>query len=1440
MRVAQAAGKSCLSLDRSYAMPIWPQFAKHSAIPIEMIQAKPFRRALLILAVGVGAAGSLFGASQCVSRAYGNTNDDCGDIQLGRPKLWSLADAQYLVGQALQKLRDLQVELPEKGVINPNKVHGRELEVVTQLFGVNAGYDQAVGAKNAAALENHAFKQQRAAQAREEMGAIDVRLAAARTEKETVDGTLATLSASKTALDTRIAEISTEITAIENPPVPDGATLSPKPTPEDVARLAQLRAQRAALQDERLTIETALADATGKQTQLAAEISNLNARRSVLDALVDPGEPGVTIPAPKAVTADETVLDRLMKQDGVKEAVGKRLVQILDSDATLHYVHELDNLVDAQLQIISRRLTLLRQSVDPDYDLYFMETTASLTPTRKTRHHVARARWRVTAEEIDYDAILSLYEIDKPGAGQGGLRDASPAHAYVGCNDIQDAQDGRCDAFFAELVSEAELTREEKALQTELDRLNSQNGDATLIEQVKTVLQRVKAILLRQKYNEAKWELDLVTVDLETTELTLRELRSELGIAEQEHLRKTTRKDRNPGSRPCEGAGNDAAADECVHIRELREYLAAEDARAAELRSREADLDSKRKELAEQLPPSPVGAMEKLEAIRQRATSLLEARRRSVKFEDHLRRGCQHVQKHEDQYLSDEARSWSGNLVEECRSADLLWFSPETLEARAAAAIGAIVSEEGERRDLSVLDPSRTPYIFEMTPQQSELNIARNQALSKQLRLGGVFKWLFGLGISGHFERQKDRYGQFLEQRVFMAGFGKGNAKFGWDYGPMPGEDWVAPGAYTTYGVLAVPKYRRSLKFRVCSSWMLKPQKASGFPRQRVPEEECFDPEDENKIQGSKRTYHEMQVDLPHTTDYWVTSMYYKGVKAGEDISIIIRGRGFTPESSVLVNNIPLEPRWRLVDPQTSGVSYLPDAELKTGKDAPDPSVNSKLGNGSNEVSGHFEVISSDTIVLRFTAGDEFVGVPQITLVSPHKSVHLYRLRMEINGRTTSLRKVDEDYQAGTDDFGIFFYPKSGWPGISGVRFAHVGSDARPKTVSAIFDIVGMDLQDDAEDNTSRIAVQVASEGGEFRYIQDDRYCCQPRQARRRCTVDLMPRQRKLMLRNCQVSDSRLTLKIERWDGKYVDDLEACRLLAKDPCKITSQLVHIEEIPFRPKLKAEPDPAHGPAKGGNTVELNGQNLGAVSQVFFGSTPVAVESVSDNTLTIKAPKGKAGTKVKIRAVSRLKLDGKEVSSVESKTYSYDKPAGRSKARIDSIAFDNPISAQQKASGVTVKVSGLKDLNDMTVVVSAGGSAVALAPGVAYAVSGGDTLRLQPIGMTGELYSIYIAKGGEETSKSIPVPHVPQVSSLASAGGRLILVTGLHLQHVTSVSFSVGGKTAVQSAVLTPLSTSFVVELPDGVNSGDVATLSLKSSLKAGGIAVTGGYHGIIPK
>src|SRR5215471_17503221 len=80
--------------------------------------------------------------------------DKCGQIQVGQPKLWSLSEAQYLIGKMRDSLKDLTIALPNgqatAGTLDPNAINLQNLDIILQSLAVKAQFDPAVPLNNAA------------------------------------------------------------------------------------------------------------------------------------------------------------------------------------------------------------------------------------------------------------------------------------------------------------------------------------------------------------------------------------------------------------------------------------------------------------------------------------------------------------------------------------------------------------------------------------------------------------------------------------------------------------------------------------------------------------------------------------------------------------------------------------------------------------------------------------------------------------------------------------------------------------------------------------------------------------------------------------------------------------------------------------------------------------------------------------------------------------------------------------------------------------------------------------------------------------------------------------------------------------------------------------------------------------------------------------------
>ena len=929
----------------------------------------------------------------------------CGDITPGRPKMWSIRDAHYLIGEARQKLGALGIKADL--ILDPNGVNSRSLEILKTSFGVSAKFDGATAAQNQQALRQSerdwgAYEENRRLVTR-----LDEEVLRYEDQVAVNTGRIKALKAKKSRLEAGIADIEERVAA-------EGAT---QPTIDALTSEKQQNQKQLGETDDEI------AELEGENQALSTKIQGRTARRDELAKMQAPEPVTLTAVSPSAIGAGGSSsngsagFSDLVESAAVKDGLKKAIENVLTEDPKLHYSQQLDNLLDASMQLVSRRLALLKQSIDPNYELYFVELPTSINPNSRGKHHIAQARWNVEVVERNYERYLE----------------------DVGLLSPYDSE--RC-----------ELRDKARALYNALREGNKEKSKAAYESLSKTLA--------------------------------------------------TVYKVKTP-------------------------------------------------------PPA---------------------------------------------------------------------FDAE-------------------------------PYIYELSPAQSALNIARHSKRAKNFGLKGIVSLIGGLGVSTEYKKQREQYGQFMERPVFAAGQGKGMSVFGWDFAPMAGEAFLAPGTYTTFAVLSVPKIATRLQFRSSGVWARKPAKG----RREVRELDFQNGE-------------VFTVELPTYQRYWVSSIRYKAVPAGKPISVIVKGSGFSNETEVLVNNVPLERRMRLVDPGTREVGRPRPKPASEGKPVSDTAAGAVVGPLSTDdyayVRGEFEVVSPTSMVLRFRCSADFVGIPQIIFVAASKSIRLNRLELRVNGKPGRLDKLQAAFEKGEQVNDAFFMPGSNWKRADVVA---VVPDSRNGQADLTLALHGVNLDQrhgltfwtrklnrnagfygEAENASKAGSNGVAGLAGKYAANGAGPPGTKPEPS---CVadsgwesagdkVDVSPSNRRIFLNRVEVdAGSRLWLAVCR--DKKVEFIQSFK------------------IPFRPYLKGfrigdgSKDKGtlgrlSGPAAGGRTVILVGKHLGDAGQVFFGSKPAVVESLDEDEIAVRVPSGKPGEVVLIKVlIAAAEPEQKPRTSLGIVEYAYNK-------------------------------------------------------------------------------------------------------------------------------------------------------------------------------------------
>ncbi len=129
-------------------------------------------------------------------------------------------------------------------------------------------------------------------------------------------------------------------------------------------------------------------------------------------------------------------------------------------------------------------------------------------------------------------------------------------------------------------------------------------------------------------------------------------------------------------------------------------------------------------------------------------------------------------------------------------------------EARRSAIQAGAVTGESRGVTFRKLEglPAHRIRSIDLVPRQSSLILNKTYDSTSGLNLYGAVSWLFGLGIRGGYQRQKEQFEQYLHQEIYASAFGKGERDFGWTFAPTPGTKRLNPGLRTTYAVVIVPK----------------------------------------------------------------------------------------------------------------------------------------------------------------------------------------------------------------------------------------------------------------------------------------------------------------------------------------------------------------------------------------------------------------------------------------------------------------------------------------------------------------------------------------------------------------------------------------------------------------------------------------------------------
>jgi hypothetical protein len=252
------------------------------------------------------------------------------------------------------------------------------------------------------------------------------------------------------------------------------------------------------------------------------------------------------------------------------------------------------------------------------------------------------------------------------------------------------------------------------------------------------------------------------------------------------------------------------------------------------------------------------------------------------------------------------------------------------------------------------------PHVVDLIPRQSALNVNDVHDRISGIRLGAALTWLTGLGAKSSYERQREKFEQFVHQDVFAAGHGKGTQSFGWTFGPNPGQKRLAPGVRNTFAALVIPRRAVGIDLTM---------QACSYERKTLPPVEC-----------GRSTAVSLKVPADQE-GFFVREVRYSTAPVGQMATVFLYGPHFSPQITVLVNGVPL---FRKID-------LARDFALSASTTVP------------QGIQGDFEYVNQGLVVLRFAMGPDFAGTPKIALVTPQKAAEINRFNLQVNGKPFKL-----------------------------------------------------------------------------------------------------------------------------------------------------------------------------------------------------------------------------------------------------------------------------------------------------------------------------------------------------------------------------------------------------------------------------------------------------
>jgi hypothetical protein len=299
-------------------------------------------------------------------------------IHVGKPSVWSMAQAHYLLAKLHKDNRDLKTHMPSESALDPNAINTTRIQILKTLLDVEGQYSQKVGVENQSALREQQDKYQQREEARLQRSQI---------QNQLDDVNRGLLHHTRQLNGMKATDAANDRIRHAGEKDKDGNSIEVPPTQDQI----QLKTDIAALQ----------ANVDAENQQKATLTQQLKDTNAIANGTVDiPKLSEVELSKTSAALPEPTYVKGLI-DNAVKDSGKPSLAASI----------ALDNFVGMQYEIIAKQLTLLRDEVGPDERIVFLELPSSIyTVPGKGDDYLAQVQWKVTGYYDDRQVEESMMD----------------------------------------------------------------------------------------------------------------------------------------------------------------------------------------------------------------------------------------------------------------------------------------------------------------------------------------------------------------------------------------------------------------------------------------------------------------------------------------------------------------------------------------------------------------------------------------------------------------------------------------------------------------------------------------------------------------------------------------------------------------------------------------------------------------------------------------------------------------------------------------------------------------------------------------------------------------------------------------------------------------------------------------------------------------------